>query len=79
MAVSTRSVAAGLIGRDGELARLDAVLDRLRERGGSLVIRGRRDGTLDDAGRFVDERAVQELASTASLCCCVTRRLRPLA
>src|SRR5689334_18188980 len=29
-----------LIGRDGELARVDALLDRVRDRGGALVIRG---------------------------------------
>ena len=29
-----------LIGRDGEVARLDALLDRVRDRGGALVIRG---------------------------------------
>src|SRR5260221_8089054 len=40
MAVSTRPVAAGLIGRDAEIERLDAVLDRLPERGGSILVRG---------------------------------------
>jgi DNA-binding CsgD family transcriptional regulator len=36
MAVSTRLVAPGLIGRDTEIERLDAVLDR----GGSILVRG---------------------------------------
>src|SRR5258706_15513777 len=42
MAVSTRPVAPGLglIGRDTEIERLDAVLDRLRERGGSIIVCG---------------------------------------
>jgi len=29
-----------LIGRDDEVARVDALLDRVRDRGGALVIRG---------------------------------------
>jgi predicted ATPase len=40
MAVSTGPVGEGLIGRDTEIERLDAVLDRLRERGGTLIVRG---------------------------------------
>jgi DNA-binding CsgD family transcriptional regulator len=40
MAVSPRPVSEGLIGRDTEIGRLDAVLDRLRERGAALIIRG---------------------------------------
>jgi DNA-binding CsgD family transcriptional regulator len=31
---------SGLIGRDGEVARVDALLDGVRDRGGALVIRG---------------------------------------
>ena len=37
---SSAVVASRLIGRDAETERLDAALDRVRERGGSLVIRG---------------------------------------
>jgi AAA ATPase domain len=37
---SSAVVASRLIGRDAETERLDAALDRVRERGGSFVIRG---------------------------------------
>jgi DNA-binding CsgD family transcriptional regulator len=40
MAVPIRPVTSGLIGRDTEIECLDSVLDRLRERGGALVVRG---------------------------------------
>jgi hypothetical protein len=40
MALSTSPVGEGLIGRDAEIERLDAVLDGLRERGGALIVRG---------------------------------------
>jgi DNA-binding CsgD family transcriptional regulator len=40
MAGSPWSVAEGLIGRDREIERLDAVLDPMRDRGGTLLIRG---------------------------------------
>ena len=40
MAVSTRPVAAGLIGRETEVERLDAVLDRIREQGAAILVRG---------------------------------------
>ena len=40
MAVSTGPVGEGLIGRDTEIERLDRVLDRLCERGGTLIVRG---------------------------------------
>jgi DNA-binding CsgD family transcriptional regulator len=40
MAASTGPVGQNLIGRDSEIERLDAVLDLLRERGGTLVVRG---------------------------------------
>ena len=41
MAVSSPPDATSeLIGRDDEVARLDALLDRVRDRGGALVIRG---------------------------------------
>ena len=37
---SPPDAAGGLIGRNEEVARVDAVLDRVRDRGGALVIRG---------------------------------------
>ena len=41
MTVSSPPDATGeLIGRNTELARVDAVLERVRDRGGALVIRG---------------------------------------
>src|SRR4029077_7888886 len=41
MTVSSPPDATGeLIGRNAEVARVDAVLDRVRERGGALVVRG---------------------------------------
>jgi DNA-binding CsgD family transcriptional regulator len=41
MAVSTRTdPSSRLVGRDAETARLDAVLNDVRERGGTLVVRG---------------------------------------
>jgi predicted ATPase len=40
MAVSSRPVGADLIGRETEIERFDAVLDRIRERGGSIFVRG---------------------------------------
>lgn len=40
MAASTRPVVVGLIGRDAEIDRLDELLDRVHERGGSLVVLG---------------------------------------
>src|SRR3954463_15603332 len=40
MAASTRPVVVGLIGRDAEIDRLDALLDRVHERGGWLVVLG---------------------------------------
>jgi DNA-binding CsgD family transcriptional regulator len=40
MAVSTSPVGKGLIGRDTEIERLDEVLDRLRQHGAALIVRG---------------------------------------
>ena len=37
---SPPDVSGELIGRDAEIARVDALLDRVRDRGGTLVIRG---------------------------------------
>jgi MoxR-like ATPase len=64
MAVVSRSDSTSrLLGRDAEIERLDALLDGLRERGGTLVVRGE-----PGIGKSALERARERASSLGPGC-----------